>query len=153
VSSGGVQDVSLSGSSGGTYSAQPGGLDINPVTGTITTATSVAGSYTVIYTLEKSAPSRVLEASAEVAIRETVIPHIAIKWDDVLICPNLDNSILSYQWFNGTGPISGATKQYYLTSKIPGLYTVEVVDLNGCKTMSDDISMGGAKSLLIYPNL
>ena len=150
--SGDVQDVLLSGSSGGTYSAQPGGLDIDPVTGAITPGTSVGGSYTVKYTLEKSAESRVLEASAEVAIRVTVAPHIAIKWADVLICPNLDNAILNYQWFNGTTPISGATKQYYVTSKIPGIYTVEVVDKNGCKTMSDEISMVGAKSLQVYPN-
>ncbi len=150
--SGDVQDVSLSGSSGGTYSAQPEGLDINPVTGAITPGTSVAGSYTVKYTLEKSGESRVLEASTEVAIHVTVAPQIAIKWDDVLICPNLDNSILSYQWFNGTTPISGATEQYYVTSKIPGIYTVEVMDKNGCKIMSDEISMGGTKSLLVYPN-
>ncbi len=52
------KDVSLSGSSGGTYSAQPGGLDINPATGAITPGTSVAGSYTVIYRLEKSVPSQ-----------------------------------------------------------------------------------------------
>jgi hypothetical protein len=147
-----VQDVLLSGSSGGTFSAQPGGLDINPATGTITPGTSVAGSYTVKYSLEKPSESRVLEASAGVAIRVTVVPHIAVKWDDVLICPNLDNSILSYQWFNGTTPISGATKQYYVTSKLAGIYTVEVVDQNGCEIMSDEFSMGGAKSLQVYPN-
>jgi alpha-acetolactate decarboxylase len=147
-----VQEVSLSGSSGGTYSAQPGGLDINPFSGAITPGTSVAGYYTVKYTLEKSPESRILEASAEVAIYETVTPHIAIKWDDVLVCPNLDNSILSYQWFTGTTPISGATKQYYVTSKIQGIYSVEVVDKNNCKTMSDEISMGGTKSFQVYPN-
>lgn len=150
--SGDIQNVSLSGSSGGTFTAHPEGLDINPVTGSITPASSIYGSYTVIYTLEKGAENRVLEASAEVAILETATPHIAIKWDDVLICPNLDNSILSYQWFNGISPISGATKQYYVTSKIPGIYSVEVVDMNGCKTMSDEISMGGEKSLVVYPN-
>ncbi len=78
--SGDVQDVSLSGSSGGTYSAQPEGLDINPVTGAITPGTSVAGSYTVKYTLEKSGGSRVLEASTEVAIYLSVTPQIVIKW-------------------------------------------------------------------------
>jgi hypothetical protein len=147
-----VQNVILSGSSGGTFSAQPGGLDINPVTGAITPGTSLAGSYTVKYALEKPEESRVLEAFAGVAIRVTVVPHIAIKWNDVLICPNLDNSILSYQWYKDQAPISGATEQYYVTSKIPGIYTVEIVDKNSCKIMSDEISMGGAKSLLIYPN-
>jgi alpha-acetolactate decarboxylase len=147
-----IQNVLLSGTSGGTYSAQPAGLDIDPVTGSIAPGTSVAGSYMVKYSVEKPPDNRVLEASTDVAIRVTVAPQVAIKWDDVLICPNLDNEIISYQWFNGTTPISGATKQFYLTSKIPGIYAVEVVDQNGCKTMSDEISITGTKSIVIYPN-
>jgi hypothetical protein len=150
-SSGGVQDVSLSGSSGGTYSAQPEGLNINPVTGAITPVTSVAGSYTVKYTLEKSGGNRVIEASTEVAIYLSVAPQIVIKWEDVLICSNVDNLFLGYQWFNGTTPIIGANNQYYVSSKIPGVYTVEAIDKNGCKTMSNEISIGNV-SLSVYPN-
>jgi hypothetical protein len=150
-SSGGVQNVSLSGSSGGTYSAQPEGLNINPVTGAITPGTSVGGSYTVKYTLEKSGGSRVLEASTVVAIYLSVAPQIVIKWEDVLICSNVDNLFLGYQWFNGTTPITGANNQYYVSSKIPGVYTVEAIDKNGCKTMSNEISIGNV-SLSVYPN-
>jgi hypothetical protein len=150
--SGDVQDVSLSGSSGGTYSARPAGLDINPVTGTITPGTSVAGSYIVKYTLEKSGGSGVLKDSTEVAIYFSVAPDIVIKWEDVLICSNVDNLFFGYQWFNGTTPINGANNQYYVTSKIQGVYTVEAIDKNGCKTMSNEISILGTKSLLVYPN-
>jgi hypothetical protein len=59
-----------------------------------------------------------------------------------------------YQWFKDTTPITGADNQYYLTSKIPGTYTVEALDKNGCKTMSNEIIVGGGgtKSLLVYPN-
>jgi len=150
--SGVVQDVLLSGSSGGTYSAQPEGLSINPVTGAITPGTSVAGTYKVKYRLEKPGGNRVLEASTEVAIYLSVVPNIAVKWEDVLICSNVDNLFVGYQWFNGTTLISGANKQYYVTSKIPGVYAVEATDKNGCKTMSNGISIGVAKSPSVFPN-
>jgi alpha-acetolactate decarboxylase len=150
--SGEVQEVLLSGSSGGTYSAQPDGLDINPVTGTITPGASVGGSYTVKYTLEKSLGSGVLEAYTEVAIQTSVDPQIAIKWQDVLICSNVDNLFFSYQWYNGANPIAGANSQYYVTAKIPGVYSVEATDKNGCKTMSNEISSVGAKSVSVFPN-
>jgi hypothetical protein len=147
-----IQDVNLSGTSGGVFSAEPEGLDIDPVTGAITPGGSEAGTYTVKYSLEKPSTGRILEAYTEVAIRETETPHLAIKWNDVLICPNLDNSILSYQWFKDSTPLPGATDQYYLTNKIPGTYTVEVVDKNGCKIMSDEMSIGSTKSPLVFPN-
>jgi hypothetical protein len=149
--SGGIQDVSLSGPSGGTYSAQPEGLNINPLTGVITPIASLAGSYVVKYAFEKSGGNRVLEASTEVAIYLSVAPQIVIKWEDVLICSNVDNLFSGYQWFNGTTPIIGANNQYFVTSKAQGVYTVEATDKNGCKTMSNEISIGPI-SLLAYPN-
>jgi len=150
--SGGVREVSLSGSTGGTYSAKPEGLDINPVTGSITPATSVAGSYTVKYTLAKSGGTRVVEASTEVAIYSGVTPQIVIKWGDVLICSNVGNLFSGYQWFKDTNPISGANDQFYLTTKIPGVYNVEAIDKNGCKTISNEITIGGGISQSVYPN-
>jgi hypothetical protein len=150
--SGGLQAVTLSGSPGGTYSAQPAGLDIDPVTGVIAPATSAAGSYTVKYTLENSGGSGVLEASTAVTIYSTVAPQIAIKWEDVLICSNVDNLFFGYQWYKDTTPIIGASNQYYVTSKTPGVYAVEAIDKNGCKTMSDEITIGSTISLLVYPN-
>jgi hypothetical protein len=150
--SGGIQAVTLSGSPGGTYSAQPEGLDINPATGVITPATSAGGAYTVKYTFENSGGASILEASTEVAIHLTVAPHIVIKWEDVLICSNVDNLYFGYQWFKGTTPISGANGQYYVTSKIAGVYAVEAIDEKGCKTMSNEINLSGTKTVLVYPN-
>ncbi len=150
--SGGLQTVTLSGSAGGTYSAQPEGLDIDPETGVIAPATSAAGSYSVKYSFENSGGSGVLEASTEVTIYFTVTPQIVIKWADVLICSNVDNLFFGYQWFNGTTPIPGAINQYYVTSKIAGVYAVEAIDEKGCKTMSNEISIGGTKNVLVYPN-
>ena len=116
------------------------------MTGAITPGASTGGSYTVKYTLEKSGGNRVVEASTEVAIYLSIAPQIVIKWEDVLICSNVDNLFFGYQWFNGTTPISGANNQYYVTSKIPGVYKVEAIDKNGCKTMSNEITIGGKKS-------
>ena len=150
--SGGLQTVTLSGSPGGTYSAQPTGLYIDPVTGVIAPAPSTAGSYTVKYTFENSGGSGVLEASTEVAIYSTVAPQIVIKWSDVLICSNVDNLFFGYQWFKDSAPISGANDQYYVTSKIAGVYAVEAIDEKGCKTLSNEISVGSTKTVLVYPN-
>jgi len=148
----GIQDVLLSGSSGGIFSSQPAGLSLNPKTGAITPGSSAAGSYVVKYTLEKPGGSNLLEASTDVAIYSSVIPKIVIKWEDVLICSNVDNMFVGYQWFNGTTPIPGANNQYYVSSKTPGIYAVEAIDKNGCKTKSNEITVGGASSLLLYPN-
>jgi len=148
----GVKNVTLSGSPGGTYSAQPEGLDIDPVTGAITPGNSTGGSYTVKYILEKPGENRVVEASTEVAIHLTVTPQIVIKWEDVLICSNVGNLYFGYQWFNGTTPISGASNQYYVTSKIPGVYKAEAIDGHGCKIMSNEISIGSNVSTKVYPN-
>lgn len=46
--------VTLTGTTGGTYSATPTGLTINPSTGVITPATSLPGNYTVQYTIAAS---------------------------------------------------------------------------------------------------
>lgn len=49
--SAGVQTVNLLGPTGGSYYAVPAGLTINSSTGTITTASSAAGNYTVNYNI------------------------------------------------------------------------------------------------------
>jgi hypothetical protein len=49
--SSGVQNVTLVGTPGGTYSNAPAGLSINTVTGQITPGASLAATYTITYTL------------------------------------------------------------------------------------------------------
>lgn len=75
-----------------------------------------------------------------------------MKWNDVLICNNVDSLIISYQWYKGSDPIPGANNQYYLTSKVPGDYWVKTIDRNGCIAMSNEIRIAATKSLSIYPN-
>jgi hypothetical protein len=85
-------------------------------------------------------------------VKTGVIPRIKTKWNDVLICYNLGDSIRSYQWYKGITPVSGETGQYYKTDKISGVYTVETIDLNGCKNSSTPKTITGTKSLSVYPN-
>ena len=81
-----------------------------------------------------------------------VIPKITIKYNDVLICYNLGDSLLSYQWYDGINPIPDATHQYYQIHNKPGIYSVIAFDINGCKNSSNPITVSGSKSLTAYPN-
>lgn len=90
------------------------------------------------------------EASA--TVKTGVIPKIYIKWDDVLICSNLGDSIKTFQWYEGSSIISGAVNQFYQTNKIPAIYKVLTTDYDGCANYSNEISLSGLKSLSIYPN-
>ncbi len=81
-----------------------------------------------------------------------VIPRITIKYEDLLICYNLGDSIVSFQWFNGSNPIPNATLQYYQTMRQPGTYSVVTVDINGCINTSNSIKITGIKSISVYPN-
>ena len=47
----GSHNVTITGTAGGTFSASPAGLAIDPVTGAINSTASIAGTYTVTYTI------------------------------------------------------------------------------------------------------
>jgi len=81
-----------------------------------------------------------------------VIPEITIKYSDVLICYNLGDSLISYQWYEGQNPIPDATLQYYQTHKQPGEYRVFTTDRDGCSNFSDAIVLSRSKSLVAFPN-
>lgn len=92
--------------------------------------------------------------SSQISIKviKGITPKISIKWGDVLICSNLNDSILSYQWLKNGVPISGAVSQYYAANKIPGIYSVNATDKSGCTALSNTITITGSKSLSVYPN-
>jgi hypothetical protein len=87
----------------------------------------------------------------QVVVRKGVVPKIKSKWSDVLICYNPGDSISGFQWYKGTTALSGSTKQYYVTNKQAGSYTVLTTDKQGCKNSSNIISLG-AKSISVFPN-
>ena len=107
---------------------------------------------TVIYDV-KGAESN-FSSQQTVIVKTGVIPRVKTKWNSLLICSNVSDSIKSFQWYKNGNSISGATIQYYNTSQSPGVYTVETIDLNGCKNSSVDktISMSGTNTISVYPN-
>lgn len=76
--SAGVQSVTFSGTSGGTYSATPAGLTINASTGAITPSTSTPGTYTVTYSIAASGGCSAYSTTASVTI--TAAPSATIAY-------------------------------------------------------------------------
>jgi parallel beta-helix repeat protein len=91
-------------------------------------------------------------SSVTVVVKKGVVPKIKSKFNDILICYNIGDSIASFQWYKGNTAISGATKQYYVTNKLPDSYSVLTTDKNGCKNSSNVINLTGSKSITVYPN-
>jgi hypothetical protein len=89
-----------------------------------------------------------------VTVKTGVIPKIKAKWNDVLICYNIGDSILKYQWYNSGTPIIGETRQFYRTGKRGGIYNIETIDTDGCINSSSQIEIQEpvTKSLVVYPN-
>jgi len=97
-------------------------------------------------------PESAFSAQASTIVKTGAIPVIKSKWGDVLICYNVGDSIISYQWYKDQLIIPAATQQFYATNKLPGSYSVESTDFQGCVNSSNIISSLGLKSLTIYPN-
>lgn len=108
--------------------------------------------YFRITAVNDDGPESAFSNQVNSVVKTGVIPVIKPKWADVLICSNLGDSINSYQWFKGNSAIPDATKQYYQTNKLPGAYSVETIDFEGCRNTSNVITDLTKKSLTVYPN-
>ena len=97
-------------------------------------------------------PESGLSTSVSETARRGVVPMAKAKWGDVLICANVGDSIVSFQWFKNGVAIPNATTQNYVTSKQPGAYSVESTDKNGCKNTSNVVTITGTKALSVFPN-
>ena len=86
-STAGVQNVTLTGTAGGTYTAAPAGLTIDAATGAITPGTSTAGAYTVTYTIAAAGGCAVVTATANVSI--TALPVATITYAGSPFCKTL----------------------------------------------------------------
>jgi hypothetical protein len=81
-----------------------------------------------------------------------VKPQISIKLGAILVCSNVQELFSKYQWYKGSNLINNATGQFYDTKKQQDIYFIEITDKNGCKNVSNTISISGSKSLSIHPN-
>jgi hypothetical protein len=89
---------------------------------------------------------------ATTVVSTGLVPKITLKWDEVLVCSNLGDSIKNYQWYLGGSIIPGATGQFYDSNRTSGTYTVVTSDKAGCQNSSNQIKVVSAKSLTLYPN-
>jgi hypothetical protein len=135
-----------------TITRTPGGTQ-NTGTGTTTTITGLsAGTYTFTVYVAGSGTSPASSSVVINAVPKGVVPKIKAKWNDLLICYNVGDSIATYQWYISNSPIGGATSQTYLTHKQAGTYKVYTTDVNGCSNFSATLVMTGTKGLSVYPN-
>ena len=79
---------------------------------------------------------------------------ISRKWDDVLVCNNIEKLFSSYQWYKNDVAITGETKQYYQEiGGLNGSYFVKVITTDGNTGISNTINVTtSAKSIKAYPN-
>jgi gliding motility-associated-like protein len=137
---GGVQNVTLVGTTGGTFSA-PGGLSIDATSGAITTSTSSAGTYTVAYTIAASGGCGNTTASTSVTISPTPSAPIigtvtqttcSVATGSVTIngLPATGNWILTRN--PGSITTAGSGPSIILTGIPVGTHTFTVTNIDGC---------------------
>lgn len=134
------QNVTRSGTAGGTYSVSPAGLTINASTGAITPSTSTAGTYVVSYTFAAVGGCGEVIATAPLTI--SPVPTVDASSAQTLTCAITSISLngtsdVTGSSFNWTGPgITSASTISTITVNQIGTYTMNITTPAGC-TNSD----------------
>ncbi len=145
ITIGAGQAVTLTGTSGGSYSSMPAGLSLNPVTGAINPSLSAAGTYTVTYTIAPTGGCGTATATAPVTI--TAFSPATFSYAGSPYCIDAVDPLPTY---NGGGVggvftstaglifVSTATGQVDLSASALGTYTVTntVAAAGGCGIVS-----------------
>jgi Secretion system C-terminal sorting domain len=145
--------VTLTGTTGGTYSATPAGLDINTTTGLLTLATSTPGTYTVTYSFVSPTTGCTNNTTTTVTINAAPTPTIVSSTGNFTPCVTdgvtsssitLSTAVTysSYAWTGSLGTGGVATNPTIPTVNqgvaLPVQpYTVQVTDANGCKASTN----------------
>src|SRR5690606_17434971 len=79
----GTAGVTMSGSSGGTYTAQPMGLEIDEVSGLINLEASQAGTYTVTYAIAANGGCAAFSTTAEVEVQLAAVWYADVDGDEM----------------------------------------------------------------------
>jgi hypothetical protein len=125
----GASNVTLTGTTGGTFTSSPSGLTINSSSGQINPSSSTARTYTVTYTIAASGGCTIVTNTTSVIIANN--PSASITGSTNLTCTTTSVTRTAsgggtYQWSNGLGTNALAA----ISSA--GTYTVTVTGANGC---------------------
>ncbi|MFT3680982.1 MAG: gliding motility-associated C-terminal domain-containing protein [Ferruginibacter sp.] len=130
---------------GGTYSATPAGLSINPTTGAINLAASSAGNYTITYAVNANGCSAAGSSNFSFSVTNTVSPITGFSYTPNAICLSGANPTLNTDAGFVTGgtfsaspaglSINASTGAVNVAGSSAGNYTITYsVNANGCTT-------------------
>ena len=131
--------VNRTGTSGGIYSASPGGLTISSTTGTITPTTSTPGTYTVTYTVAAAGGCALYSTTISVTIN--ALPTATISYAGSPYCSTSGTASVTQTGqtggsYSSTGGLSinSGTGDVNLSASTPGSYTVSytIASAGGC---------------------
>ncbi len=121
--------VTLTGTSGGTYTASPAGLSIDASTGMVNGPASTAGTYTVTYSIPAQPPCTAVNATTQLTINTG--PSATIAYAGTPFCTSSTNGTVTITGttggaFTGTAGLSINTTTGAIDPSIstPGLHTV-----------------------------
>jgi len=149
-SNGGTATVTQTGNTGGTYSSADG-LSINAATGEINLGASVAGNYTVTYTIEAANGCQAVTTTADVTV--TALPEAVFSYDSASFCQNASIATPTYDGAAGPGtfevvPATGlsinpATGVIDPATSDEGTYTVtnKIAAANGCPEVTHSVTV------------
>jgi hypothetical protein len=146
-----AQSVTLTGTTGGTYSASPSGLTINSSTGAITPSTSTAGTYVVSYTLSSSGGCSGITATTTVIV--TTPPIATFSYTGSPYCANATNPLPTFSGGGVAGTfsaspaglvfVSTSTGEINISTSTPGTYTITntIQASDGCSIVTASSSI------------
>ena len=145
---GGTVQLDANTGTGLTYQWYNGSTAITGATSASYTA-NTSGTYTVVVS---DGTCSTTSAAVTVTVNPLPTPTITATGNQL----STTATYSTYQWYDGSGPISGATSQTF-TPTAPGSYYVIVTDGNGCSNQSNTLpvsvsSVGKEGAIVLYPN-
>ncbi|MGB4937647.1 MAG: hypothetical protein WBO30_11575, partial [Ferruginibacter sp.] len=128
-SNAGTANVTLTGTSGGTFSAAPAGLSLNTSTGAVDLGASMPGTYTVTYSVSSGGGCPLFTTTASITI--TALPTATISYPGSPYCSNGGTATVTQTGtaggtYSSTAGLSinASTGAVDLGASAPGTYTV-----------------------------